>query len=59
VLPIAKGPVAVTLLSEAGFNAVGHEAFNIVTNASSGFRILVSRRQSEHAVRFLDELLTS
>lgn len=59
VLPIAKGPVAVTLLIEAGFDAVGHDAFNIVTNVSSGFRILVPRRQSEHAARFLDELLTS
>lgn len=59
VLPIAKGPVAVTLLIEAGFDAGGHDAFNIVTNVSSGFRILVPRRQSEKAVRFLDELLTS
>lgn len=59
VVPIAKGPVAVTLLIEAGFDAGGHDAFNIVTNVSSGFRILVPRRQSEQAARFLDELLTS
>ena len=30
-----------------------------MTNVSSGFRILVPRRQSEQAARFLDELLTS
>jgi hypothetical protein len=59
VLPIAKGPVAVTLLIEAGFDAAGHDAFNIVANVSSGFRILVPRRQSEQAGRFLDDLLTS
>lgn len=59
VLPLAKGPVAVTLLMEAGFDAGGHDAFNIVTGVASGFRILVPRRQSEQAARFLDELLTS
>ena len=58
-MPIAKGPVAVTLQIEVGFDAVGHDAFNIVTNVSSGFRILVPRRQSEQATRFLDEVLTS
>ena len=58
VVPIAKGPVAVTLLIEAGFDAGGHDAFNIVTGVSSGFRILVPRRQSEEAARVLDELLT-
>ena len=58
VLPIAEGPVAVTLLIEAGLDAAGRDAFNIVTNMSSGFR-LVPRRQSEQAGRFLDDLLTS
>lgn len=59
VVPIGKGPIAVTRLREAGFDAGGHDAFNIVTNVSSGFRILVPRRQSEQAVLLLDEFLTS
>ena len=58
VLSIANGPLAVTQLREAGFQAGGHEAFNIVTNVASGFRVLVPRRESEQAARFLDDLLT-
>ena len=51
VLSIANGPIAVTRLREAGFNAGGHEAFNIVTNVASGFRVLVPRHESEQAAR--------
>ena len=43
----------------SGIFFFGTDAFNIVTNVSSGFRILVPRHQSEQAARFLDELLTS
>jgi hypothetical protein len=59
VVPIAKGPIAVAHLREAGFDAGGHDAFNIVTNVASGYRILVPRYQSEQAVLTLDEFLTS
>lgn len=58
VVPIGKGPIVMTQLEEAGFNAGGHEAFNIVTNVSSGFRIFVPRHQSAEAASLLDELLT-
>ena len=59
VVPIGKGPIALSRLREAGFDAGGHDAFNIVTNVASGFRILVPRHQSAEAVRVLDEFLTS
>lgn len=57
VVPIAKGPLAVVHLREAGFDAGGHDAFNIVTNVASGYRILVPRHQSEQAVTTLDHWL--
>ncbi len=56
VLPIAKGPIAVEQLRSEGFDAGGHDAFNIVTNVASGFRILVPRHQSEAAVARLGEI---
>jgi hypothetical protein len=57
VVALAKGPIAVTLLRDEGFNAAGHDAFNIVTSVSSGYRILVPRHQSDAAVNRLDEIL--
>ena len=57
VVPLAKGPIAVTHLKEAGFDAGGHDAFNIVTSVSSGYRILVPRRESEAAVGVLEAWL--
>ena len=59
VVPIGRGPLAVTHLRAAGFDAGGHDAFNIVTNVASGYRILVPRHQSEGAVQVLDDFLTS
>ena len=59
VVPIAVGQIAMTRLREEGFDAVGHDAFNIVTNVSSGFRIMVPYAQSEAAAARLDEILTS
>lgn len=59
VVPIAKGPLAVTHLRAVGFEAGGHDAFNIVTNVASGYRILVPRRQSDEAVAALDSWLTT
>jgi hypothetical protein len=57
VVPIGKGPLAVEQLRNAGFNAVGHDAYNIVSSVSSGFRILVPQHQSEAAVVKLAEIL--
>jgi hypothetical protein len=45
----------VTHLQEAGFEAGGHDAFNIVSNVASGYRILVACRQSEDAVKVLGD----
>ena len=59
LVPIGKGPMAVAQLRSAGFDAVGHDAFNIVTSVSSGYRILVPQRQSEEAVVKLEEILQS
>jgi hypothetical protein len=59
VVPIARGPLAVAHLQEAGFEAGGHDAFNIVSNVASGYRILVPRRQSEDAVKVLGDWLAS
>lgn len=58
VVPIGRGPIAVEKLREAGYDAGGHDAFNIVTNVASGYRILVPRHQSEDAVVFLDGLFS-
>ena len=58
VVPLASGPLAIAHLQEAGFDAGGHDAFNIVSSVASGFRILVPREQSEQAVKVLDEWLT-
>ena len=57
VVPIAKGQLAVAHLREAGFDAGGHDAFNIVSNVASGYRILVPRHQSDRAVTELDDWL--
>lgn len=59
VIPIVSGPIAVTQLRDEGFDAVGHDAFNIVSNVASGYRILVPRNQSERAVARLDEIVRS
>ena len=59
VVPLARGPLAVAYLRESGFEAGGHDAFNIVSNVASGYRILVPRRQSEEAVAMLGDWLAS
>jgi hypothetical protein len=59
VVPIAVGQIALARLRDEGFDAVGHEAFNIVSNVSSGYRIVVPHSQSEAAAARLDELLTT
>ena len=57
VVPIATGQIALAQLREAGFDAVGHDAFNIVSNVSSGYRIVVPQHQSEEAVAKLEDIL--
>ena len=57
VLPIARGPIAVEQLRDAGFNAGGHDAFNIVSSVASGYRVLVPRHQADAAAALLDEVL--
>ena len=58
IVPIGRGPLAVAHLREAGFDAGGHDAFNIVSNVASGYRILVPRHQSEDALQALDTWLS-
>ncbi len=58
VVPIAHGPVVVARLRDEGFDAVGHDAFNIVSNVSSGYRIVVPQAQSEAAAARLDAIVT-
>ena len=57
VVAISQGPIAVERLREAGYDAGGHDAFNIVTSVASGYRILVPRHQSEEAAALLDRIL--
>ena len=57
LVPIGKGPMAVAQLRTAGFDAIGHDAFNIVTSVSSSSRILVPQHQSVAAVTKLEEIL--
>ncbi len=59
VVPIALGQIVMTHLRDEGFDVVGHDAFNIVSNVSSGFRILVPYEQSEAAAVRLDEILSN
>lgn len=56
-VPIAREPIAVMQLRELGFDASGHDAFNIVSDVASGYRIVVPQHQSEAAVEKLDEHL--
>lgn len=57
VVHITRGPLALAQLRNAGFDAVGHDSFNIVSEVASGYRILVPQHQSVAAVEKLDEIL--
>lgn len=59
VVAIVVGPIVVTKLREEGFDASGHDAFNIVSNVASGYRIIVPFHQAEAAAARLDHILTS
>ncbi len=51
------GPMTVARLREAGFDATGHETFNVGTKLSSDFRILVPRREVERATVTMQRFL--
>jgi hypothetical protein len=57
VVPIAQGPILVTQLCEAGFDAAGHDSFDRLTRMANRYRILVPRRQADEATHHLEELL--
>ena len=59
VVSIAFGQIALERLRDEGFDAVGYDAFNIVSSVSSGYRIVVPHEQSEAAAARLDEILTA
>jgi len=56
VVPLGAGPMTVSMLCDAGFDASGAPTFNVVTDVASDFRILVPRRQAAAATARLDEL---
>jgi hypothetical protein len=57
VVPLSKGPLVVSALQAAGIAARGDEAFSVVTDVRSDFRILVPRSQVEDANAILDDAL--
>jgi hypothetical protein len=54
IVALAMGPMLVTSLCNAGFDAVGTPTFNIVTDVASDFRILVPRKQAAAASEHLE-----
>ena len=54
---VGRGPLTVAALKDEGFHATGDETFNIVTNTSSDYRILVPRREADRAMAHLNTIL--
>lgn len=54
VVALHRGPMLVQEFIEAGFDATGTEAFNIVTKVRSDFSISVPSSQSDAALAFLE-----
>jgi hypothetical protein len=54
---IGRGPLTVEELCSAGFHATGDETFNIVTNTSSDYRVLVPRVEADRAMEHLKGIL--
>ena len=52
-----SGPMTVARLCEAGFDATGHETFNVATSLLSDYRILVPRREVERATLTMQRFL--
>ncbi len=57
VVPAASGPMTLARLREDGFDATGHENFNVATETTNHFRILVPRREFERASERLKGIL--
>lgn len=57
VLPISKGPMALSALQAAGIDAVGDDAYSVITDLATNFRILVPRGQVAQANAILDDAL--
>ena len=52
-----SGPMTLATLREAGFNAAGHETYNVVARTATDFRILVPRHEVERATELLKTIL--
>ncbi|MCU1361358.1 MAG: hypothetical protein JWN99_2647 [Ilumatobacteraceae bacterium] len=57
VVPIGIGPMTVESLRDRGFDAVGFEAYNLISGVSSDYRIMVPGSQSTAASAQLTDLL--
>ena len=57
VLKLPRGPLVLSALQAAGIDAVGDEAFDVVTNMTTNFRIRVPRSQVTAANAILDDAL--
>jgi hypothetical protein len=57
VLKLPRGPMVLSALQAGGIDAVGDEAFDIVTTGRTEFRILVPRDQLTAANALLDDAL--
>jgi hypothetical protein len=55
VLKLPSGPMVLSALQTAGIDAVGDEAFDIVTRMGTDYRILVPRNQLAAANAILDD----
>jgi hypothetical protein len=57
VLKLPRGPMVLSALQAGGIDAVGDEAFDIVTKMGTEFRIRVPRNQVAAANAILDDAL--
>jgi hypothetical protein len=57
VLKLPQGPMMLSALQAGGIEAVGDDAFDVVTNMRTNFRILVPRNQVAAANAIVDEAL--
>ncbi len=53
----SAGPMIVESLRQEGFEATGQESFDNVTAATTYYRVMVPRRESEHASAKLIDLM--
>lgn len=57
VVRATSGPMTIARLREDGFDATGHENFNVATKLTNDYRILVPRREIERATERLKSIL--